>query len=583
MKLLELENVSFNYAGQSPHVLQGINWSISTGQCHCVTGATGSGKSSLLHLFAGILPRPHEGELTRADNLTIGLVMQDPQAQLLRQTVGAEVAFALENLGIPSDDMLLRVQQALRRVGLFMRLDTPVQTLSLGQKYRLMIAAQWVCEPDLLLLDEPWAQLDEKGVQELRGVLRHLMGDGMALVLVEHNANAFADIITDYWRLEAGLLIQGQHNTDSDASNINDLEVATLSFEHEVIANHSLESHSLESSHLEEHHLKRQGAAERIAERFNSAKPTSSRAEAQCDTCESLDVTPWAQFTAQTGTHTHAQTKKPPVDTQSQTQAHANEGALIIDVAPFALHFPKSPVLFRCPQGFRVREGELMTLVGVNGTGKTSLLKALAGMLDLQQSLPIKVLGKSPKLGVYGSQLGLLMQRPSRQLFESTVLAEMQFSLTRFDLPVTRASDLLAAIGLSSLASQSPHKLSYGQQHVIALASLVCMRPAVLLLDDPLAGMDKRYYVKVWQMLQLCLSQGCAILLTSHRPIFHPLVTRQLTLSGKELRLEQDSQGDEVSVSVDTNDSVKTDVVHPVTASRALKFFKMKLDNGRGN
>lgn len=563
MKLLELEDVSFNYACQSPDILRGINWSISTGQCHCVTGATGSGKSSLLHLLAGTVSRPHEGKLTRADNAMIGLVMQDPQAQLLRQTVGAEVAFALENLSVPSDDMLLKVQQALRRVGLFMRLDTPVQTLSLGQKYRLMIAAQLVSEPDLLLLDEPWAQLDDKGVQELRSVLQSLIDDGMALVLVEHNANAFAELITHYWQLEAGLLSQGLYNIDVT-------QLSGLDIEHSALESFSFENHRPETPSTEQCRLKNQSVIRRIASRFNSAKPDASRidAAALCNMRESSDVTHQAQSNA-----------------QAKAPAYANEGELIIDAAPFEFHFPKSPRLFYCPQGFRLQAGELLTLVGVNGTGKTSLLKALAGMVDLQPRLPIKVLGQSPQLGAYGSQLGLLMQRPSRQLFESTVLAEMQFSLKRFNLPLARASDLLAAIGLSSLASESPHKLSYGQQHVIALASLVCMRPALLLLDDPLAGMDKHYYAKVWQMLQLCLSQGCAILLTSHRPVSHPLVTRQLILSDKGLMFDQDNPSElkeHLSANIDVNDSAKAAVLHPVD-NRMADVFKMKVHHGCGN
>lgn len=141
MKLLELEGVSFNYGSQLTPVLQEVRLGISAGQCHCVSGPTGSGKSSLLNLLAGVQNRPHEGDIWRHPELVTGLVMQDPQTQLLRQTVGAEVAFALENLGIPAENMLPKVQLALRRVGLFLRLDTQVSTLSLGQKYRLMIAS----------------------------------------------------------------------------------------------------------------------------------------------------------------------------------------------------------------------------------------------------------------------------------------------------------------------------------------------------------------------------------------------------------------------------------------------------------
>ena len=99
--------------------MRDLDLKIESGSCHCISGPTGSGKSSLLALLAGLQRRPCEGGIFRRQGLLVGLVMQDPQVQILRQTVGADVAFALENLGVPSGQMISRVQHALRRVGLF--------------------------------------------------------------------------------------------------------------------------------------------------------------------------------------------------------------------------------------------------------------------------------------------------------------------------------------------------------------------------------------------------------------------------------------------------------------------------------
>ncbi|QDE31089.1 ATP-binding cassette domain-containing protein [Shewanella polaris] len=450
MKLLELKNVSVSYGSHLPKVLQNINLVISRGQCHCVSGPTGSGKSSLLNLLAGVLNHPHDGDIWSNPQLLAGLVTQDPQTQLLRNTVGAEVAFTLENIGVPAKDMLPKVQLALRRVGLHMRLDTKVNTLSLGQKYRLIMASQLVCEPNLLLLDEPWAQLDDKGVSELLAVLHNLIQDGMALVLVEHNPHAFADIIQYYWQFDDGDLSEGIYSINSDL------------------------------------------------------RPQLGSQQKSC---------------------------------RKEEEEFIDD--VVISAKAFEFRFDGNPKLFTCPQDLTLYAGEIVSLIGDNGSGKTSLLRALAGVLSLKKRLPLTVLERTPKLGVYGAELGFLMQRPSRQLFETNVLAEMQFSLKRFDLPQIRATEMLEELELTTLSNLSPHTLSYGQQHIIALASLACLQPKLLLLDDPLAGMDKFYYSKVWYLLERLQSQGCTILLSSHRSIKHHAISRQFGL--REGLLQEES------------------------------------------
>ncbi|PKH58187.1 ABC transporter [Shewanella sp. Choline-02u-19] len=426
MNLIELKGIHFGYDTHQVAILDDLHLSVNHGECHCISGATGCGKSSLLHLIAGELSRPFEGEMIRHPALMVGLVMQDPNVQVLRQSVGAEIAFALENLGTPSVKMLDKVQQALRRVGLYVSIDTPVDVLSLGQKYRLMLAAQLVFEPNLLLLDEPWTQLDNHGVQELYFVLKNLLSEGVAIVMVEHHAQAFGSLVSHLWQLEQGKLVAG-------------LYLPSVPREHKLNA-----------------------AAAKVTTSENSAEER-------------------------------------------------------VRISPHRFQFTGRETLFRCANTLSLAAGEIVALVGDNGSGKSSLLKALAGIQADIGQLPFSVLGKRPQLGIYGPNLSLLLQRPNRQLFEQTVLTEMQFSLRRFKLPLTRAEQMLAQLSLMGLAAASPHKLSYGQQHIIALASLACLTPKVLLLDDPFAGLDNVHCEKVWQLLLQLRQQGCAILLSSHR------------------------------------------------------------------
>ncbi|MFT5234821.1 MAG: energy-coupling factor transporter ATP-binding protein EcfA2 [Shewanella sp.] len=427
MSLLELDKVCFRYRCDEALILQEVSFLVNRGECHCISGPTGSGKSTLIKLIMGVLPRPYEGEFYVADNLTLGLVMQDPNVQFIRQSVGAEIAFALENLCVPTELMRAKVRSALRKVGLFVRLDMPIELLSLGQKYRVMMASQLVCEPDILLLDEPWAQLDNIGVEELLLVLSQLKQDGVAIVLVDHNPQAFSDVVDDFYYIKEGTLVAGS--------------------------------------------------------------PTPA-------TIDDINAGPVR------------------LDTR------------VMQIEPFEFRFSNQDPLFKSVHRLNLYSGEIISLIGDNGSGKSSFLKSLAGIQSDIGELPFTVLGKQVKLGGVGAELGLLLQSPNRQLFESSVLEEVQFSLKRFDLPLIWAGQLLDELGLSHLKHHSPHTLSYGQQHMVALASLAAFKPKILLLDDPFAGLDSEYLNRVWHLLTKLSRNGCAILLSCHRQMLTLPVTR---------------------------------------------------------
>lgn len=439
MSLLRLSHLSFRYRSDEDYILDDISLTINRGECHCINGPTGSGKSTLLNVIIGTLACPYEGELIIYEGVSLGLVMQDPNAQFIRQSVGAEVAFALENLAVASELMRAKVIAALRRVGLFVSLSMPIEALSLGQKYRLMIAAQLVFNPDILLLDEPWGQLDDVGVSELISVLKALKEDGVAIIVIEHNPSVFNTVVDSFWQLQGGKIKPG-------------------CFMHEPIP------------------------------------------------------------------FTHSQ--------------KACVGECYIQIDPLVFQFTNQDPLFTSAERLQLYSGEIVALVGDNGTGKTSLLKSLAGMQCSVSSLPIKVLAKQPKLGIYADELGLLFQRPSRQLFEVSVLEELRFSLKRFGLPLDHGDRVLDEMGLQHLSQHSPHTLSYGQQHLVALASISVYKPKVLLLDDPFAGLDHLYTCRVWQQLVALSQQGTAILLTSHRMMPNTPVTRYWRINNGELQEE---------------------------------------------
>ena len=430
--ILRLKDFTFSYPEAVAPVLNRLNLEVETGRCYCLTGPTGSGKTTLALALKGLLSDgSYDGKIdmpgqTDGNSMAVGMVLQDPEVQLLTSTVGAEVAFGLENLCVSPAEMPQRVTAALQAVGLHKPLDYPVDKLSMGQKYRLLIAALLVMEPQLLILDEPGAQLDPDGLELLRNSLRHLKDSGVAILLCEHRPDELLAEIDIFWQLDnVGSLQQGRYQKDTAASTIQPPEPV----------------------------------------------------------CEAGEVLLQVENLAFLG-----------VDDQP----------VWTDVS------------------FSVGRGSRYALTGLNGTGKTTLLRCVAGFLSPQQG-QVRILGDAPDASRLRGRLGCLFQNPQKQIFETTVRAEIAFPLKRFGLKTpeieSRVAEALAACAIGHLADQSPHKLSYGQKHLVALASVLAPRPELLLLDDPLAGLDDFHSLAVMELLiHYNRQHGTTLLWTSHDP-----------------------------------------------------------------
>ncbi len=429
--ILRLKKFSFTYPEVKTPVLKDLDLEIEAGRCYCLTGPTGSGKTTLALALKGLLcAGRHEGEIdmpsvTDSTPMAVGMVLQDPEVQLLTSSVGAEVAFGLENLCVDPADMPERVVSALQAVGLEKPLDYPVDKLSMGQKYRLLIAALLVMKPLLLILDEPGAQLDPEGLELLRECLRRLKQDGVSIILCEHRPDSLLSEIDTFLQLDgSGRLAEGRYQTEKLAPSL------------------------------------------------------------------------------------------PPFSTITE-----KETVLRVQDLSF-IGVGGQPVWSQV--SFTVDRGRRFAVTGMNGTGKTTLLRCLAGFLSPQQG-EIEILGGAPDAYRLRGRLGCLFQNPQKQIFENTVGEEIAFPLKRFGLlngsVEERVAEALAACGISHLIEQSPHKLSYGQKHLVALASVLAPRPELLLLDDPLAGLDDDHSRAVMELLvHYNVQHGTTMLWTFHDP-----------------------------------------------------------------
>lgn len=446
--LLEINDFGYAWPGAASWTIKDLGLKIGAGERCCLTGPTGSGKSTLALALKGVLPVGRQvGEiLYRAGGVKVGLVLQNPETQLFAKTLAEEVAFALENRGVSPDLMPEKVGAALVAVGLDKQGDTPVATLSMGQKYRALLASVLVMQPDLLILDEPAAQLDARGLDELRKVLVRLSQQGTALLLCEHRPQAFEGLIDRYWNL----------------SNEGRLQC------------------------LEDHHR-------------------------HYDEPEPVEFLP-------TSSH----------DTEEVVYA---AGLTVGSHAAAPLWSDAS---------FSFKAGQRILVQGPNGAGKSTLLRLLAGMDDPLDG-EIRVFGRKPSLKGLRGRLGFMFQNPRRQLFEDRVIDEVAFSLKRQGLAAaecqSRAFGVLTECGIADLAECSPHKLSYGQKHLVALASVLIGDPKMLLLDDPFAGLDAECRQAVWKTLQSRNEKSATtIIWTSHHDTEYALAADVLlTLKGGKI------------------------------------------------
>ena len=192
--LLEIQNFSYTYPGAPGPALSDISLAIHPGECVCVTGHSGCGKTTLLLAVKGLLYQgAYSGTITvgvpgaSCNGSTAGMVLQNAESQILCTAVSEEVAFGPENLCVPEEEIGGRVERALEAVGLQEYSGRTVEQLSLGQKQRLAIASVLSMQPQLLLLDEPTSQLDGPGKEKLVRVLAQLKSRGHALLITEHD------------------------------------------------------------------------------------------------------------------------------------------------------------------------------------------------------------------------------------------------------------------------------------------------------------------------------------------------------------------------------------------------------------
>lgn len=437
-RLLTVDHFSYRYPEAENFTLRDISLVVRTGECHLLEGPTGAGKSTLLLAIRRLLPPGQSsgrillhGAVEDGTVSHIALIQQNPVTQLLCSSLGAEVAFGLENRCEPPELMLARVEEVLRLTGLERPVDFPVDSLSMGQQYRACIAGQLVLEPRLVLMDEPVSQLDPRGREKMMQLIGQLKRAGVAVLVSEHRPDILAPLIDHRWQLTG-----------------------------------------------------------------------DGRLVASGDSIPPL-------FTDQEGLLNSGQT---PVAADSAGQA-------VIVVRDLRLQSQDRQIDFS-HLALSVHKGECVVLHGPNGSGKTTLVRTMAGLIQPESGV-MQVLDGQPSPGALRGRVSVLFQNPAQQLFETSVFAEVAFGARRSGMTEPEVAVwvelLLERLGIAELAMHSPHKLSYGQKHLVGFAAVLAARPEVVLLDDPFAGLDRDKVARVQGLLTwLARERGMTIVWTTH-------------------------------------------------------------------
>ncbi|MCI6660176.1 MAG: ABC transporter ATP-binding protein [Peptoniphilaceae bacterium] len=488
---VQMDHFTFQYFSQQDPTLYDITLSIPRGQKVLIVGASGSGKSTIGSAINGLIPQTYDGNLTGTISLlgndvtqasifersrAVGTVLQDTDAQFVGLTVGEDIAFSLENDCVPQPEMKEKVKRVAAAVDLTKLLEQSPFELSGGQKQRVSFAGVMVNDAEILLFDEPLANLDPMtGKQAI-------------------------ELIDEIWKKEKKTVIIIEHRLEDVLHRPVD-RVLVIS-KGRIVAD--LSPDALMSTSL----LQELGIREPLyvtALKRAGVRVTPQLHAGRLDTLEIDPVREALQKWFQSSPPQHAKQDRP------------------IQLEVSHLHFSYSAGKDTLHDvSFAIREGEMAALVGTNGAGKSTLARLICGMLTPQKGT-ISFYGKDladQTIHERGQYIGYVMQNPNQMISKPMIYDEVAFGLRNRGLSEEeirpRVEDALRICGLYPFRSWPVGVLSFGQKKRVTIASVLVMGPKLLILDEPTAGQDYRHYTEIMEFLRSLNRRGTTIVMVTH-------------------------------------------------------------------
>ena len=530
--MIDCRGVSFSYDGVTP-ALDGIDLNIEDGEFFCILGGNGSGKSTFAkHLNALLQPDAgtvringmdaSDPELVYDIRSTAGMVFQNPDDQLVATLVEDDVAFGPENLGVPSAQIAQRVREALKGVGLvgFERHET--HALSGGQKQRVALAGVLAMEPRVLILDEASSMLDPRGRKGLMKVCRALHDRGMTIVMITHfmEEAAEADRVAVFRAGRVAML----GAPEEILTRADELAQLNLDMPASCCLGRALRAKGVPvCAQVREADMVAE-IAQVYAERSGAdvaGRPSASDSRVLDHASSAADgmvaSEPVIEISHLSHSYSLSARERRRWRKRSTTVGTSGKQALWGSD-------PNSPWALR-DVSLTVRRGEFLGLAGHTGSGKSTLVQHLNGLIRPQEgSVCALGLDLSSKKGAAAvkAKVGVVFQYPERQLFAETVAQDVAFGPRNLGLPqdevVRRVATSLARVGLdlAAIGDKSPFELSGGQQRRVAFAGVLAMEPEVLVLDEPMAGLDPAARRDFLGLIDRLHREGLTVVMVSH-------------------------------------------------------------------
>jgi energy-coupling factor transport system ATP-binding protein len=492
----EMQGVEFTYDGAAVPALRGIDLTLSPGEMVGIMGASGAGKSTLAKCLNRLVPAFEAGEFRGVVRIggraldgvpvsdvapIVGMVFQDFEAQLFSTNVALEVAFTMQQIGMRREEIAARIPPALAAVGLSGFEHRDPTSLSGGEKQRLAIAAVLALRPRVIVLDEPTTDLDPEGKAEVFALIHKLREQGLSLIVIEHEADELrgCDRIL--------LLRDGQITTQgTPAAVMTQLELLEACGVHPPDLNRAL-----------------------AALGIGAHAPSVDQAEALIRPAFSLAP--------------HSPAALSPVAAEDHEPMSEMTQSPLVETARLCFSYPLGARALEAID-FQIRPGEFVAIVGQNGSGKTTLAKHLVGLLRPSQGR-ILLDGRDRttlRPAETAHLAGYVFQNPDHQIFASTVEAEVAFGPGNFGLGPDeveqRVAEVLRAVNLENARERDPFLLSKGERQRLAVASVLALRPRLLILDEPTTGLDYREQRQMMGLVSDLNRAGIAIIIITHAP-----------------------------------------------------------------